>query len=196
MKYLRNTVVLAIGGGLLVFLGIWAFGKYNEVRGRDRIVWEEKLADAQDSLEAYRKAGTRDSIEYRDVIVPKYVTIREQVLRDPRTPDATGKVIRACDLIVSACDSIQGGLRGQIRSLEVQNELLRHKPGPARAVGYGDILYDVVGLRPVVRVGGNVKIMGPLHVRAEGEYAIPSQLRTGVGDGFRVLLGARINFNR
>jgi hypothetical protein len=195
-RQLLTVTGLVIGAGLVFFLGVYGFGRYNEWRTNNRTEWEAKVKKAEDSAAFYKAAWIRDSSEYRDRIVPQWLEARAVAIRDPQTPESTKKVIRACDAIVSSCDSIQKTLRGQIRSLETQKNLLEHKPGPPRAVGYGLVMYDVIGLRPVFRVGGNLKILGPIHANVEGEYAIPSARREGVGDGFRVLVGARINLNR
>lgn len=196
MKFLRSTVGMIVVAALALFLGVYGFGIYNDWRERNRTDWKRKYDDAQDSVKLYRETSKRDSIEYRNVIVPRYIHVRDSALRDTTTSERTKNVIRACDLVVSACDSIQKNLRGEIRSLATSNELLRKKPGPPRFTAYGTVLYDAIGLRPVVRVGQLAKVVGPLHLQLEAEYAVPSQLREGKGDGLRVLVGARINFNR
>lgn len=195
MKWFLRGTGLILGLAFLAFVGIWLFRVYTDSRSVKEAEYKAKLSRAEDSTEFYRKAAERDSVEYRTVTVPRYIRVRDSAIRDTKTPESTRTAFKACDLVLSACDSAQGKLRGQIRALEYQNDLLEHKPGPARVVGYGDVLYDAIGLRPVVRVGGNMKVLGPFVVRVEGEYAIPSSMRK-VGDGFRVLVGARVNFNR
>jgi hypothetical protein len=63
-----------------------------------------------------------------------------------------------------------------------------------RVQPYVDPLYDIVNRRPVFRVGTTVKTLGPVDARVEGEYAIPSAVKTNSGDGFRLLAGAHIRF--
>lgn len=195
-KLLTSTVGLIMGAVLLVFLGVYGYGRYVEWRAGNLTDWKAKYAARGDSIATLKKVGVRDSIVWRDKLVPVYRDARQVATADPATPPSTRAVIRACDLIVSACDSIQGNLRGQIRNLEAQKDLLEHKPAPPRIVAAGDVLYDFVGMRPVFRLGTNVKLFGPLHARVEGEYAIPSAIREGKGGGLRLLVGARINFNK
>jgi hypothetical protein len=183
-------------GALVVFGLIYGYGRYTEWRARNQTDWKAKYAESQDSVDMYRKASKRDSIQYRDKIVPEYIHIRDAALAQPNVPTSTKTAYSACDVVRSACEAAQDTLRGQIRGLERENDLLRNQPGPARITGYGELDYDVIGLRPVVRLGGNVKIVGPLNLRLEGEYAVPSQLRPGHEDGFRVLVGGRIYFNK
>lgn len=183
---------------LLAFLGAWLFGKYNDRREAHRTEYEAKMKEAKDSVEFYRNATRRDSIEYRDRLVPQYIKVRDAAVADPKTPESTKTAFKACDLVLSACDSAQAKLRGQIRALEAQKDLLEHRPGPPRVVAFGEILYGIThsegttGLAPVIRVGITAKVLGPLSLSAAGQLGMPTAGHSAVSS--QALAGVRVTF--
>ena len=63
-----------------------------------------------------------------------------------------------------------------------------------RVQGYGALLYDGIGQRPVVRAGTTTRAFWKLDGMAEAEYAIPSNVKAESGDGLRLLAGVRLQF--
>jgi hypothetical protein len=75
-----------------------------------------------------------------------------------------------------------------------RDTLLEIKSREKRVVSYVDPLYDVLNRRPVFRLGTTVKTFWSLHAMVEGEYAVPSAIKSESGDGFRLLAGAHVRF--
>jgi hypothetical protein len=98
----------------------------------------------------------------------------------------------------SACRSYRDSATKSIADLKLANAhldtLLQLGRREKRVQFYGDGLYDVFNRRPVFRVGTNVKTLGSIYAKIEGEYAIPSAVKTESGDGFRLIAGAHLRF--
>lgn len=187
----------AVGGAVgLVLAALLLFGAVkgcmilqdrNKVDATD---WKKKYNDLKHIDDSLATVTVRDSIEYKDQVVPVYIKGRDNPANSPEVK----KAYAACDIVLSACERVQADLRAQIVTKNDRITKLENPPAPPRLGAYGRAAYDFVGLRPVFGVGATARLIGPLSAFSEAQYAVPSMLRPSHKGDSRLLLGGEIRF--
>lgn len=169
--------------GIIVFaLGLWWFkGCYDE-----RVIKEAK---------ANERIATRDTViavmegeaARRDTVYIQGRTIYRDVAASPTSTKAD--VVRACNVIVAACDSVRSANTRLRDTLAVQVAELKkmRKLTPPRFSAFAEALRDIPNDEWVARAGAEWRLVGPISLQVVGEVQ-PKDSRA------RALIGARYTF--
>lgn len=186
----------SLGAVLGLFLA-WRGYIWNESRLDAQRVEHNRIVQAKDDslVVSRREKAVLDSALAHQV--PIYIAGRDRILRDPAKP--ASPEVRACyaaaDLVISACQKARAADSVVMAQQASLITTLRNPPPPRaarRIQAYGEGMYDVIHMAPVIRVGATARIFGPISLSAAGEYAAPPAGNST--PAFRALSGVRINF--
>jgi hypothetical protein len=173
------AIVLA---GMLAW---WGY-TYYEHRG-NKTPFQQKAESARDTTKA-----AEILVQHTDTLwLPartRYVTIRERNASNP-----AGKAVgEACDSLLAVQDKRLAARDTLTSALRRELNVWQNKPGPPRLQAYGEALYDVAHMVPMGRIGATLRILGPIHLSAAGQYAAPTAGKSN--PDFRAMVGLRYDF--
>lgn len=185
-----------LGAAVGLFLA-WKTYIWNEGRlDAERIAFQQTVKAKDDSLAVSRreKASADSALANQ---IPVYIAARNNALTNPSKP-ATPEV-RACyesaDKVISACQKARAADSVVIAQQSSLITTLRNPPPPkaaARIQAFGEALYDVAHMVPVIRAGATARIIGPVSLSVAGEYAAPPAGQST--PAFRAEAGVRVTF--
>lgn len=185
-----------IGAAVGVFLLFWGYRAYGDVQDAKEAAWKAKVHVAELARDSALVSAAHADTIYRQGETT-YVRGRTILLNPgPGKPPATPEV-KACfalsDSLLSLCAKRHDADTAALHATERELKLYQDKPsGIPRIQMYGEGLYDVAHMVPVIRVGATAKILGPVHLSVAGEYSAPPAGQSS--PQFRALVGARVNF--
>lgn len=148
-----------------------------------------------EAAKANERIATRDTViavmegeaARRDTVYIQGRTIYRDVAANPASTKAD--VVRACNVIVAACDSVRSANTRLRDTLAVQVAELKKMKAikPPRFSAFAEGLYDVVNTEWVARGGIDFRIVGPISLTVAGE-AQPKDSKA------RGLVGLRYTF--
>jgi uncharacterized membrane protein len=184
-----------IGAATAAFLLWWGYGKYGSWQDSRRREWQHSVDSAAvDKASKLEAAARADTIYKAGETV--YIRGRDRILTSPggSTPE-----VKACfalsDTLKSQCDRRHDADTAALQATARELELWKNKPPPAaarRIQAYGEGLYDVAHMAPVIRVGATARLLGPISLSGAADVSVPPAGQSKVTT--RIMLGARIAF--
>lgn len=187
LRWYHNPIVMFFTAALGVMLAMWGYDAYKH-RG-DKIPTEQKAA--------IQHAATDSAL----AVVARVDTVRLPALVDYGVVrNRTRNVNPQAEAVGAAADKVialdTAAIAARDTAFKRQGaELETWKAGcckPPRLQAYGEALYDVAHMVPVLRAGATFRALGPIDLSASVEYAAPPA--TTANPGFRALAGLRYNF--
>lgn len=187
-----------VGGVLVVALALFGYKKYGNWQNGRLVKWRADSARVADDTRVATLAAAKADTVYLQAR-GGYVAQRARVLGSGTATPREKATIAACDEVQRTCDERHAADSIEKASLRTELAVARAKPTmtPRRFMIGAEGLYDLLNAAPVLRANTELRIVGPISLKAEGELAIPSagQCQTGkCGVTMRGLVGVRYVF--
>lgn len=162
-----TKLLVALGAFIILgFAGWFALDRHDK-NLIDRAMSVQKVA-GHDSTEADLSEQS-DSI--RTVFVNQkvpYVVYRDRVIQEHPTDTTVRRFVNACQLVISTCEQRHGVDSARISNLQQEVKTLKDSKSQkaARSSAFITGGMDFIASQPLIQAGGEVRVMGPLHLTA------------------------------
>jgi hypothetical protein len=186
VKYLAGFGAFLVGGVMLALA--WEYGIKGSI---ERSVRAEVNAERNDAGVAKAESVVVQIDTVYRTEMKAYPVFRDRIIDTNPDNKPLQELAKRCDAILTTCqqrvaaaNNLADSLRKQVADLKAQK-----KVSPPRFSAFTEALYDVLAREPVLRAGGDMRIVGPLSLTVAGEAS------AGMNESRqRVVAGLRFTF--
>jgi hypothetical protein len=186
VKYLVALGLFLLGGTAAALA--WEYGIKGSI---ERSVRAEVNAEKNDAGVAKAESVVVQIDTVYRTEMKAYPVFRDRIIEANSDNKPLQELAKRCDAILTTCqqrvaaaNDLADSLRKQVADLKAQK-----KVSPPRFSAFTEALYDVLAREPVLRAGGDMRLVGPLSLMVAGEAS------AGMNESRqRVLAGLRFTF--
>jgi hypothetical protein len=186
VKYLVGFGAFLLGGVMLALA--WEYGIKGSI---ERSVRAEVNAERNDAGVAKAESVVVQIDTVYRTEMKAYPVFRDRIIDANPNNKPLQELAKRCDAILTTCqqrvaaaNDLADSLRKQVADLKAQK-----KVSQPRFSAFGELLYDAIAREPLLRAGGDMRVVGPVSLVVAGEAS------GGLEESRqRVLVGARFTF--